>query len=164
MVEHPGGVAILAIDSEDRVLLVRQYRYPFERVLTEIPAGKREPGEPPFITAQRELQEEGYSFRSESDCEVLLPLYREYGMKMFGMLNGEFALILFDHRSGHFIAARDSSGQRPLYYGQDDAGNTVFASDAESLMGLCRRVQPFPPGHYYEDGRFIRYDDSVGAA
>ena len=58
VVEHPGGVAILAIDSENRVLLVRQYRYPFERVLTEIPAGKREPGEPPFITAQRELQEE----------------------------------------------------------------------------------------------------------
>ena len=105
-----------------------------------------------------------YTFLSRCDCELLLPLYREYGMKMFGMLNGEFALILFAHRSGHFIAARDSSGQRPLYYGQDDAGNTVFASDAESLMGLCRRVQPFPPGHYYEDGRFIRYDDSVGAA
>ena len=110
------------------------------------------------------LQARGYTFRSRCDCELLLPLYREYGMKMFGMLNGEFALILFDHRSGHFIAARDSSGQRPLYYGQDDAGNTVFASDAESLMGLCRRVQPFLPGHYYEDGRFIRYDDSVGAA
>ena len=110
------------------------------------------------------LQARGYTFRSRCDCELLLPLYREYGVKMFGMLNGEFALILFDHRSGHFIAARDSSGQRPLYYGQDDAGNTVFASDAESLMGLCRRVQPFPPGHYYEDGHFIRYDDSVGAA
>ena len=58
VVEHPGGVGILAIDREDRVLLVRQYRYAFGRVLTEIPAGKREPGEPPFVTAQRELQEE----------------------------------------------------------------------------------------------------------
>ena len=58
VVEHPGGVAVLAIDDEGRVLLVRQYRYAFGRVLTEIPAGKREPGEEPFLTARRELQEE----------------------------------------------------------------------------------------------------------
>ena len=55
--EHPGGVGILALDGSD-VLLVRQYRYAFSRVLTEIPAGKREPGEEPFVTAQRELREE----------------------------------------------------------------------------------------------------------
>ena len=57
VVEHPGGVGILALDGDD-VLLVRQYRYALGQVLTEIPAGKREPGEPPFVTAQRELQEE----------------------------------------------------------------------------------------------------------
>ena len=57
VVEHPGGVGILALDGDD-VLLVRQYRYAFSRVLTEIPAGKREPGEDPFVTAQRELKEE----------------------------------------------------------------------------------------------------------
>ena len=55
--EHPGGVGILALDGDD-VLLVRQYRYVFSRVLTEIPAGKRESGEEPFVTAQRELLEE----------------------------------------------------------------------------------------------------------
>ena len=110
------------------------------------------------------LQARGYTFRSRCDCELLLPLYREYGVNMFGMLNGEFAVILFDRASGEFIAARDRAGQRPLYYGQDDAGNTVFASEAESLMGLCRRVLPFPPGCYYRNGRFIRFNDSVGAA
>ena len=57
VVEHPGGVGILALDGDD-VLLVKQYRYAFSRVLTEIPAGKREPGEDPFVTAQRELKEE----------------------------------------------------------------------------------------------------------
>ena len=57
VVEHPGGVGILALDGDD-VLLVRQYRYAFSRVLTEIPAGKREPGEEPFVTARRELKEE----------------------------------------------------------------------------------------------------------
>ena len=110
------------------------------------------------------LQARGYTFRSRCDCELLLPLYREYGVNMFGMLKGEFAVILFDRASGAFFAARDSAGSRPLYYGQDDAGNTVFASEAESLMGLCRRVLPFPPGCYYRDGRFVRYNDSVGAA
>ena len=110
------------------------------------------------------LQARGYTFRSRCDCELLLPLYREYGVNMFGMPKGEFAVILFDRASGAFIAARDSAGSRPLYYGQDDAGNTVFASEAESLMGLCRRVLPFPPGCYYRDGRFVRYNDSVGAA
>lgn len=110
------------------------------------------------------LQARGYTFRSRCDCELLLPLYREYGVNMFGILKGEFAVILFDRASGAFIAARDSAGSRPLYYGQDDAGNTVFASEAESLMGLCRRVLPFPPGCYYRDGRFVRYNDSVGAA
>ena len=57
VVEHPGGVGILALDGDD-VLLVRQYRYAFSRVLTEIPAGKREPGEEPSVTARRELKEE----------------------------------------------------------------------------------------------------------
>ena len=58
IVEHPGGVGILALESELRVALVRQYRYAFSRVLTEIPAGKRERGEAPLTTAQRELEEE----------------------------------------------------------------------------------------------------------
>ena len=57
VVEHPGGVGILALDG-DEVLLVKQFRYAFSRVLTEIPAGKREKGEEPFVTAQRELKEE----------------------------------------------------------------------------------------------------------
>ena len=57
VVEHPGGVGILALDG-DEVLLVKQFRYTFFRVLTEIPAGKREKGEESFVTAQRELKEE----------------------------------------------------------------------------------------------------------
>lgn len=58
IVEHPGGVGILALDKDGTVLLVRQYRYAFGRTLLEIPAGKREPGEEPFVTARRELREE----------------------------------------------------------------------------------------------------------
>ena len=84
VVEHPGGVAILAIDSEDHVLLVRQYRYPFERVMTEVPAGKREPGEPPFITAQRELQEEvGATADTWTELGTLIPSPGCYGETLY---------------------------------------------------------------------------------
>lgn len=101
----------------------------------------------------------GYCFYSDSDCEILLPLYREYGTAMFRMLDAEFALILFDGKSGQFIAARDPIGIRPLYYGYDEVGAIVFASEAKNLVGLCRKIMPFPPGHYYKDGRFVCYRD-----
>ena len=58
IVEHPGGVTVLPLEADGTVLLVRQYRYAFGRTLLEIPAGKREPGEEPFVTARRELREE----------------------------------------------------------------------------------------------------------
>ncbi len=58
VVYHPGGVGILALDENGNVPLVRQYRYPIQRELLEIPAGKLEPGEDPREAAMRELSEE----------------------------------------------------------------------------------------------------------
>ena len=58
VVDHPGGVCILALDSQDRALLVSQFRYPYEKVLRELPAGKLEYGEDPREAAIRELKEE----------------------------------------------------------------------------------------------------------
>ena len=112
-----------------------------------------------FEALKRELLAKGYSFRSESDCEVLLPLYREHGTNMFRMLDAEFALILYDAQKQSFIAARDPIGIRPLYYGYDDAGAIVFASEPKNLVGICGKIMPFPPGHYYADGKFVCYRD-----
>jgi 8-oxo-dGTP pyrophosphatase MutT (NUDIX family) len=58
VVHHPGGAAVVAIDAQERVCLLRQYRYVAEGWIWELPAGKLEPNEPPLITAQRELVEE----------------------------------------------------------------------------------------------------------
>lgn len=100
-----------------------------------------------------------YTFKSGSDCEILLPMYREYGTDMFSMLDAEFALIIYDAESDSYIAARDPIGIRPLYYGYDKAGVMVFASEAKNLTGLCEKILPFPPGHYYKDGKFVCYCD-----
>ncbi len=58
VIDHPGGVGVLALTDSGEALLVRQYRYPYAEVVTEIPAGKREPGEDPAATGLRELEEE----------------------------------------------------------------------------------------------------------
>ena len=100
-----------------------------------------------------------YSFVSDSDCEILLPLYKEYGMKMFSMLDAEFACIIYDGDTKEYIAARDPIGIRPLYYGYDAEGAMVLASEAKNLVGLVNKIMPFPPGHYYKGGEFICYCD-----
>lgn len=58
VVRHPGAVVIVPVDEAGRVHLVRQFRYPYDCALLEVPAGKLEPGEEPFPAAQRELEEE----------------------------------------------------------------------------------------------------------
>ncbi len=101
----------------------------------------------------------GYTFNSGSDCEILLPLYREYGVGAFNMLDAEFALIIYDGKNDEYIAARDPLGIRPLYYGYDEKGVIVFASEPKNLVGLTGAIIPFPPGHYYKNGKFICYED-----
>lgn len=105
------------------------------------------------------LKQKGYTFNSDSDCEILLPMYREYGTDMFAMLDAEFACIIYDGKTGKYIAARDPIGIRPLYYGYDSKGVILFASEAKNLVGLTDKIMPFPPGHYYKDGEFICFCD-----
>ena len=112
-----------------------------------------------FRPLKRQLVEKGYEFKSGSDCEILLPLFHEYGLSMFSRLDAEFALIIYDSATDSLIAARDPIGIRPLFYGYDKDGGIVFASEAKNLIGLCKEVCPFPPGHYYAYGKFVRYAD-----
>lgn len=111
-----------------------------------------------FEKLKKELEKK-YSFSSDSDCEILLPLYREYGTEMFRLLDAEFACIIYDAETQSYIAARDPIGIRPLFYGYDKKGVIVFASEAKNLVGLTDKIMPFPPGHYYKDGEFICYNE-----
>ena len=111
-----------------------------------------------FREQRAALQALGYEFLSDCDCEILLPMYEEYGTGMFAMLDAEFALIIYDSETDEYIAARDPIGIRPLYYGYD-RGTIVFASEAKNLVGIVDQIMPFPPGHYYKDGEFVCYRD-----
>lgn len=101
-----------------------------------------------FRVLKKELQSRGYEFQSESDCELLLPLYQEYGTDMFAHLDAEFACVFYDAEKQQLIAARDPIGIRPLFYGYTKAGKIALASEARNLVGVVAQVKPFPPGHY----------------
>ena len=116
-----------------------------------------------FEKEREKLKAKGYSFKSDSDCEIILPMYKEYGTDMFALLDAEFACVIYDGGTDEFIAARDPIGIRPLYYGYDENGVTVFASEAKNLVGICEKITPFPPGCYYKNGGFVRYCDIAAA-
>ncbi len=92
---------------------------------------------------------DSYVFQTGSDCEVILPLYREKGIHFLEDLNGIFAFVLYDEERNEFLIARDPIGVIPLYIGYG-LGNTILvASELKALEGECERYEPFLPGHYY---------------
>ncbi len=104
------------------------------------------------------MLQSSYTFHSGSDCEVLIPLYQRVGFEiMMKMLDAEFAAVLVD--GDEIWAGRDPIGIRPMFYGYDQQGCIAFASEAKALVPFCREVAPFPPGHYYHDGKFVCYND-----
>ena len=109
----------------------------------------------------KELLSSSYTFKSGSDCEVLIPLYRKYGLEiMCKMLDAEFVFVLYDADSKSLMAARDPLGIRPMFYGYSkNDGKIAFSSEAKALVEYCEDIMPFPPGHYYKDGEFICYND-----
>ena len=90
-----------------------------------------------------------YEFKTKSDCEVILALYREKGPDFLEDLNGIFAFTLYDVEKDAFLIARDPIGVIPLYIGYDTDGTMYVASELKALEGQCERYEPFLPGHYY---------------
>ena len=100
-----------------------------------------------------------YEFATQSDCEVILPLYREKGVDFLEDLSGIFAFALYDEAKDDFLIARDPIGVIPLYIGHDADGKVYVASELKALEGFCETYEPFLPGHYYlgSEGKMVRW-------
>lgn len=116
LISHPGGVGIVAVDENRQVFVVKQYRKPFDKVITEIPAGKLEYGEEPLPAAKRELEEEiGYTaekmtpigsyYSSPGFCNEKIYLYLATGLKEVGQHLDEDEFLNVEKRDLDELAA-----------------------------------------------------------
>lgn len=90
-----------------------------------------------------------YKPTTGSDCEVVIPLYEEYGVNFMHMLRGMFSIILYDKRDESYLAFRDHIGKTPMYIGWASDGSTWISSEMKGLSKECVNFRLFPPGHYY---------------
>ena len=86
-----------------------------------------------YVNLKEDLIEKGHIFSSETDAEVLVHLYEEYGAEMLNMLRGMFSIVIYDINNDEIFAARDCFGIKPFYYTIIDK-NIVFASEIKSLL------------------------------
>lgn len=86
-----------------------------------------------YIELREELIAKNHTFKTTSDTEVLLHLYKEYGNDFVNMLNGMFAFIIFDKPKNKLLVARDHFGIKPLYWYQDN-NKIVFGSEIKALL------------------------------
>jgi asparagine synthase (glutamine-hydrolysing) len=100
-----------------------------------------------------------YQFQTGSDCEVILPLYKEFGVEFIDKLQGMFAFCLYNETNNSYLIARDHIGIIPLYTGYDEDGNFYVASEMKALMPICKTVSEFPPGHILDSrvGKLQKY-------
>ena len=100
-----------------------------------------------------------YEFQTASDCEIILPLYEEFGVEFVDKLQGMFAFIVYNEKDNSYLVARDHIGIIPLYTGYDSEGNFYVASEMKALMPICKTVEEFPPGHILDSrvGKLQRY-------
>ena len=103
------------------------------------------------IFNHRELEEKyGFHMKSQSDCEVILHLYNNFGFeRTIKELDGEFAIVLYDSKKDVVFAARDQLGIRGMYRGKK-GDETYFASEAKALV-FCDRVEQFEPRNWWSD-------------
>jgi len=114
------------------------------------------------IYNHRELRKQfegNYDFKTESDCEVILALYKEKGVDFIDDMNGIFGFAIYDAEKNEYFVARDHMGIIPLYIGWDQNGTFYVASELKALEGVCSKIELFPPGHYMssKDGKFVQW-------
>ncbi|MEW6217205.1 MAG: asparagine synthase (glutamine-hydrolyzing), partial [Candidatus Bipolaricaulota bacterium] len=96
-----------------------------------------------YLELRRDLQELGHAFHSDSDTEVLLAAYRQWGRSCLGRLNDMFAFAIWDSKTRELFAARDRFGEKPFYYVQLSGRGLLFASEVKALFA-SRGISPEP--------------------
>lgn len=119
------------------------------------------------IYNHKKLREEfasSYKFRTQSDCEVIIPLYKKFKSAgnfsaMIEKLSGIFAFALYDSEDDTYLIGRDEIGVIPLYQGWDKAGRYYVASELKALEGDCQTIEEFPNGCYLysKEGKPVRW-------
>lgn len=102
-----------------------------------------------YIELRSELMSRGYKFRTDSDTEVIIHLYEEYGEKLLTMLNGMFAFTIYDKKRNRIFAARDYFGIKPYYY-VFNKDEFIFASEIKAILKVR--------GSYKKEDRSAIYD------
>lgn len=107
----------------------------------------------------REKLNSKYEFQTQSDCEIILALYKERGADFVDDLNGIFGFAIYDIEQDSYFIARDHMGIIPLYIGWDKNGTFYVASELKALESNCNKIQLFPPGHYFcsKKNEFIKW-------
>lgn len=127
-----------------------------------------------YVELRPELEARGHSFTTNSDTEVVLHLYEEYGTEGFRRMNGQWAIAIWDQRRRELLLARDRLGVRPLFYTRH-AGDLYFGSEVKAVLNgvgtsgtldagdildvftywaplqgrsVFRGISELPPGHY----------------
>lgn len=96
-----------------------------------------------FQEIREELKLKGYSFRSNTDTEVVMKAYEEWGEDAFNKLNGMFAFCIYDKKMGFIYLVRDHAGMKPLYYSiLNDI--LIFASEVKAFKTLNKKLQENP--------------------
>lgn len=154
------------IYSDDKVIMAH------ERLAIVDPASGKQPLFSPdrklILAANGEIynhrtlrkQFEGkYDFQTQSDCEVILALYKDKGHDFVDDMNGIFGFAIYDVEKDEYFIARDHMGIIPLYIGWDKKGTFYVASELKALEGTCTKIELFPPGHYMssKDGEFVKW-------
>ncbi|HJV66214.1 MAG TPA: asparagine synthase (glutamine-hydrolyzing) [Geomonas sp.] len=106
-----------------------------------------------FRELRKTLEEAGESFRTRTDTEVVLALYARHGAAAIGMLNGMFALAIWDRQSKKLLLARDRIGKKPLYYYHAGGDRLAFASEIKPLLclpGMRRELEPTALADYFK--------------
>ncbi len=107
---------------------------------------------------RKELKSE-YEFQTESDCEIILALFKEKGVDFVDDLNGIFGFAIYDVDKDAYFITRDHMGIIPLYIGWDKNGTFYVASELKALESVCTKIELFPPGHYFysKDNEFVQW-------